>query len=133
MFKAVKNGNIDKVDELGYTVLMWASCHGRLDIVKLLLRNGADVNIIHRDGWTALIYVSYIGYLEIVKALLSRGADVNIIDKCGRTTLMCAVDCGDLKIVKIKYERELENEKYKFIKELCGLSFGQYLKIEILF
>ena len=38
----------------GQTSLMLASSHGRLDVVKLLLESGADVNIQDDDGSTGI-------------------------------------------------------------------------------
>ena len=35
---------------LGYTSLIWAAWRGHTDIVKILLENGADVNLQDDDG-----------------------------------------------------------------------------------
>ena len=103
------------------------------------------VNDINKYGDTALMYAACIGHLEIVKLLLSRGADINAINKYGNIALTCAAYNRHLEIVKvieefienekrkIEFEDILEGEKFIFIKKICGLSFIQYLKIEILF
>jgi len=44
------------------------------DIVKLLIENGADVNVKDKDGMTALMYASEEGYTEIVSLLKNAGA-----------------------------------------------------------
>ena len=50
---------------------MLAVSHGRLDIVKLLLECGADLNAQDDDGSTALMCACEHGHTDIVKLLLS--------------------------------------------------------------
>ena len=51
---------------------MLAVSHGRLDMVKLLLEAGADINIQDEDGSTALMCASEHGHIDIVRYLLSQ-------------------------------------------------------------
>jgi ankyrin repeat protein len=44
-YKAARHFDIDAVDNLGRSALMWASDAGQLDAVELLLRLGADVQL----------------------------------------------------------------------------------------
>ena len=60
--------------------LRLASREGHLEIVKLLIENGANINAKDNDGETALMGASYNGHLEVVKYLIENGADVNIKD-----------------------------------------------------
>ena len=46
-----------------------------LELVRLLLRHGADVNGRRKDGLTALHSAAYRGHLAVIRALLERGAD----------------------------------------------------------
>ena len=55
--------------------LIEASSDGNLGLVKLLLTNGANVNVQNNNGQTALIWASQRGHLEVIKLLLERGAD----------------------------------------------------------
>lgn len=48
---------------------MLAASHGKLDVVRLLMECGADVNIQDDDGSTALMCAAEHGYLDIVNAL----------------------------------------------------------------
>src|SRR5262245_19769652 len=64
------------------------------EIIKLLLKNNANVNIqneeigINAIQMTALQYAAKkIGNADVVKQLLSHGADVNLKNKLGRTAL----------------------------------------------
>jgi ankyrin repeat protein len=63
---------------------------GDLEIVKLLIANGADVNQKNFRGATALMAAAIDGPASVVKYLLEHGADVNARDKDGTTALMCA-------------------------------------------
>jgi ankyrin repeat protein len=61
-------------DKNGRTALMWASEHGPVELVRLLLDKGADAN----DG-VSLFYgvLNKKHKLEVVKLLLNKGANVN--------------------------------------------------------
>ena len=48
---------------------MYASIYGHTEVVKLLVDNGADMNIKDVDGWTALMYASSYVYTEIINIL----------------------------------------------------------------
>ena len=94
--KAVQQNNIDFVKDvlnnpeqriqlinekinnaLRRNALMVASFEGHLDIVQLLLDNGAKVNDVDSTGMTALMLAAERGHLEIVKLLLSKGANID--------------------------------------------------------
>lgn len=61
------------------------------DIVQLLCRNSADVNLQNVDGYTALMYASSRNKYEVVKTLLLKDAKINMQNHSGWTALMCAV------------------------------------------
>lgn len=48
---------------------------GNLDVVKLFLTAGMDVNVRNDDNHTAVMRASYGGHLEVVSFLLENGAD----------------------------------------------------------
>ncbi len=100
--KAIEKNNFPKVKQLideGKDVnagnippLIKASKWGRLKIVNLLIKNGADVNKQSKKGLTALINASSAGHLEIVNLLIKNGADVNKQNKKGYHALMAVSD-----------------------------------------
>lgn len=65
---------------LGCTALMQAAEGGNLEGVRVLVRQGADVNLAIRPwGLTALMLATGKGHLEIVKTLLKAGANPNAV------------------------------------------------------
>jgi hypothetical protein len=73
-----------KDDLDGQTALMWAARRGRTDVVKLLLDNGATVDVQNEHGQTALMCAAE-NYPEIVELLLNSGANPDIKDNYRHT------------------------------------------------
>jgi ankyrin repeat protein len=65
------------------TPLFLAAGEGRLNAVRYLLDEGADVNLRGGYGNTALTEATYYGHAPVIKELLMRGADVNVISSDG--------------------------------------------------
>lgn len=70
--------------------LFLAAGEGRLDIVRYLLDEGADVNVRERFGHTPLAEAAYYGHVPVIKELVFRGADLNVIGE-GGTALDIAI------------------------------------------
>jgi ankyrin repeat protein len=60
------------------TLLIEAAANGHVDVVKLLIENGADVNLKGEAWYGPLHAAAARGHIEVVKILLENGADVNI-------------------------------------------------------
>lgn len=76
-------------NEKGWSPIIVAAYHGRLDIVMFLLQCGADINDTNYKGTTLLMYAKDYalksGDASIVKFLLASGADRNLRDFAGKT------------------------------------------------
>ncbi len=57
---------------------MIASQKGHSEVVTILLKNGAQVNLQENDGWSALMMSCHNGHAEVVKLLLEKGVQVNL-------------------------------------------------------
>jgi ankyrin repeat protein len=87
-------------DDVGQTPLHWAAYIGRSDIVRLLLKYGANLNIKTKyDGRTPL-HVAAAYEVSVVKLLIKYGADVNARDSRGRTPLYIALEERNVDVVK---------------------------------
>jgi ankyrin repeat protein len=76
----------------GLTPLLFAAREGRLEIARLLVAAGANVNAIAGDGKNPLGMAIYNGSFELASWLIDNGADVNHPDAEGFTPLFWAVD-----------------------------------------
>ena len=63
-----------QLSPLGTRPLILAAGHGHMDLVKALLKRGADVNAEDITGWTPLHAAAYNGHVEIAQLLLDWGA-----------------------------------------------------------
>ncbi|XP_044764945.1 KN motif and ankyrin repeat domain-containing protein 2-like isoform X2 [Coccinella septempunctata] len=91
----------------GQTALMLAVSHGKLDMVKMLLEAGADINIQDDDGSTALMCAAEHGHIEIVKHFLSQpDCDSTITDVDGSTALKIAMEAEHRPIGVLLYAHE---------------------------
>ncbi len=72
----------------GRTALMIACAYwAGLDVCKMLVEKGADVNVTSVDGTTPLMLAAQNGKVEVVGYLLSRGAKASLKNNDGKTAL----------------------------------------------
>jgi len=121
--------DVNSKDIAGQTALIYASENGRLEVVKYLVENGADVNAKsgrHGRG-TALIYASAANRIIVMEYLLEHGADINATSPgFNETALIWAAAQGHVKAVNLllnkKADTKIKNKKGKtaldFAKEL---------------
>ncbi|XP_066551861.1 DNA-binding protein RFXANK isoform X2 [Amia ocellicauda] len=91
---------VNKMDERGFTPLMWAAAFGEIAAISFLLEKGADPHILARERESALSLASSGGYTDIVNILLKRGTDINTYDWNGGTPLLYAVRGNHVKCVE---------------------------------
>lgn len=83
----------------GFTPLLFAARHGRIESARLLLDAGANVNETGPDGASALVTASFSGHGELAAFLLERGAEPNAAD-AGYAALHTAVLRADVTLVR---------------------------------
>ncbi|CAG9828438.1 unnamed protein product [Diabrotica balteata] len=106
-----------RAKEHGQTALMLAVSHNRLNMVKMLLEAGADINIQDEDGSTALMCGAEHGHIEIVKHFLSQpDCNSTIIDMDGSTALAIAMEAGHRHIGVLLYAHERNSQKSHNVK-----------------
>lgn len=67
---------------------------GQVDIVEILLRNGANVTLLTNSNDTALFFAAQEGRFTICLTLIRNGADINFANSDGRTPLHQASENG---------------------------------------
>ena len=69
--------DVDYVHEYGKTPLIHACQQGHIDVVKLLVEYGVNIEDPDNDGFTPMYYAILHNYNNIVKVLLEHGASMN--------------------------------------------------------
>eukprot|EP00053_Salpingoeca_punica_P020085 m.207429 g.207429 ORF g.207429 m.207429 type:complete len:2206 (+) comp17789_c0_seq4:215-6832(+) len=83
---AIENGfDVNFMDEVGQTLLNWASAFGSLEMVQYMCEQGADVDRGQRS--TSLHYAACFGRANIARVLLRFGANTTLVDEEGKTAL----------------------------------------------
>ena len=153
MRKAIKADDIDEVKKLATrnegllhvitpfgTWLHVASTHGKLDIVKLMIANGLDVN---QNGdianCGALRSAADKGHLGIVEFLYQNGAIFDV-SEATKNPLFGAIYGGHLNVVKFLVENEIDitvryntnalknMNAYEYAREFGQTEIANYLK-----
>lgn len=72
-----------------------------LESVSLLIKHGANVNLVKDKNSSPLDYAIATGDINLVQQLLKKGADINYVDRNGYTPLMYASSRNYIEIVKL--------------------------------
>lgn len=95
----------------GSGAIVMAAQEGKLDMVKYLLENGADINEVgiehptdersKEDMGSALHRAVDGGHEDVVRFLLNKGADVSLKDPLGRTPMVLALPKNNTRVVAL--------------------------------
>jgi hypothetical protein len=93
IFNVVEDGNVSGLRELletyddvtervinrgGWKALHAAACYGHVDVAKLLIENGAELNAVNNRGWSVLCYASYFSVsVPLTLELICSGAKID--------------------------------------------------------
>ena len=123
--------DVNSKDIAGQTALMYASEQGRLEVVKYLVENGADVNAQSgkQGRGTALIYASATNRTIVMEYLLEQGADINATTTFNETALIWATAQGHVKAVNLLLKKKADT-KIKNKKEKTALDVAEDLNRE---
>ena len=96
-----KGANVNYQTKKGWTPLILASMkkYGNIEIVKLLIERGAEVNAEAEDPgyshdrgrFTPLMFAVHINREDIAELLLNNGANIDYVNKVGKTALGAAI------------------------------------------
>lgn len=85
----------------GHTALQAASQNGHLEVISVLLRYHADVEIEDKDGDRAVHHAAFGDEPSVVQLLAHAGADLNARNKRRQTALHIGVNKGHIGVVKM--------------------------------
>ena len=84
--------DVNQIDEFGDTPLLYAAnSTDRVEMVRLLIEHGADLNVKTKPGYTACHLAVLSNNFETLKLLIDHGADRDIVDPYGNSLLSNAV------------------------------------------
>ena len=113
LVKAAANGDVSRCQEVlkrpdsdvngvfaSHTALQAASQNGHLEVIKVLLSNGADVEIEDKDGDRAVHHASFGDEPAVIELLAEAFADLNARNRKRQTPLHIAVNKGHVGVVQ---------------------------------
>uniref|UniRef100_A0A3Q3FE88 E3 ubiquitin-protein ligase n=1 Tax=Kryptolebias marmoratus TaxID=37003 RepID=A0A3Q3FE88_KRYMA len=148
LIDAIDTGfEVNFMDDVGQTLLNWASAFGTQEMVEFLCERGADVNRGQRSS--SLHYAACFGRPQVAKTLLRHGANPDLRDEDGKTPLdkarerghsevvailqspdwMCPVNKGDDKRKKDASKEEEEGSEPKGDPEMAPLYLKRLLPV----
>lgn len=96
-------------EDRGYTPVMDAVWRGNLEITKLLVKKGAELNTINKEGQTNLVLAVGADKNDICKVLVEHGADPDIKDQMGMSAYGYATLFRKEKLIEILKPYHKEN------------------------
>src|SRR6267143_6187620 len=115
IFEAAATGRVERVRDLlkknpelvkAYSLDGWTALHlnfGNLEIVKVTLDSGADINAVSKNKFTAtpLQGAAAMEKVDLARLLIARGANVNCRGEEGVSPLHEAAGSGQLEVAKL--------------------------------
>jgi ankyrin repeat protein len=93
--RALIEAGVNAKDNSQDSAYLYAGAQGHLEILKLTLSHGADLESTNRYGGTALIPAAERGHVETVRTLIKAGVAVDHVNKLHWTALLEAIILGD--------------------------------------
>ena len=92
--------------EHGNTPLHWAAYRGNLQMVRLLVEQGADLNATTVEGYTPLRDAIYKNHNQVFDYLLEHGANPKLRDRRGATLLHWAAAAGEITNLRLPIDAQ---------------------------
>lgn len=111
--------------------LMVATAQGCLEIAKILIKQGADINGKDKNGNNALVYCSDYGYAKgIAKLLVDNGIEINHRNKDGETALEKITNNYHFEMAKYLVENGADYKSInKALVESCSRNSWKFTKL----
>ncbi|KAK7508223.1 hypothetical protein BaRGS_00000462 [Batillaria attramentaria] len=113
LVKAAANGDGSKVDEIlqrpesdvngvfaGHTALQAASQNGHIEVIKVLIKHGVNMEVEDKDGDRAVHHAAFGDEPAVIEMLHRGGGDLNARNKRRQTPLHIGVNKGHIGVVR---------------------------------
>ena len=107
---------INEKDIYGQNPIYYSAREGHLDLCKLFVEKGSNINLEDKFGQTCIFYAIRQGHYNIVEYLIKNGANINKVDKKRQTPISYALKMNQESIVKLLRDNGV-NKPDKKIKE----------------
>lgn len=114
LLKNDKNGyDLNNKDKYNNYLLTYAIINNHFDLIKVLIENGARIDIIDQEGYTILYYIIRFNYFDILKYILDYNDScigisiVNLIDKHGYISSYYAIKYNNIDALKLLIKHNL--------------------------
>ena len=92
----------------GNTALSVAAANAQEELVRLLLKRGASLELANAYGWTPIMHASRHGHASVVQTLVNNKADLKVSSHVGASALHCGVCSADVSTVRALIEAGLD-------------------------
>jgi hypothetical protein len=116
----------------GFSLLHIATCYLQIEICRLLVANGINIEFRDNFGRTALHWACHFGAISIVKLIIGKSI-INVADHDGNTPLYLAANAGHERIVKLLMRNgaSLKNHNGNTIYLTKNYNDGHYIVDDI--
>ncbi|XP_056152284.1 ankyrin repeat domain-containing protein 66 [Lampris incognitus] len=104
------------------TPLHWAAAKGHVQMVRVLIENGARACMRTDSGWTAAHFAAESGRLAVLRLLHSLHAPIDKEDFCGDKPIRIAETYGHQGCLQFLQRAEVESEAYRRMAAHKGIS-----------
>ena len=99
---------------------MFAAREGHVEVARLLLDAGSEVNAVDKNDITPLFMAISNNRIPMARFLIERGANINAKDWYGRTPLFAAIEMRNVDLDYQTFEHIVNAEERKAILEFTG-------------
>ena len=95
--------HLEHTFDVGQTAVSLAAHYGHVQVVQLLAKAGANLDLADQLQRTPLLLAVERGDVQVVQILAEAGANLDLADQLHRTPLLLAVERGDIRMVDVLF------------------------------